>query len=101
LTSCRRASPWPPSTCGVNGGHANLWLQKAYNETGGDPKLDEDGSLGPKSIAALRLASESAILKAFIDLRDARFRALANKGLGKFLDGWLARDADLRKFLGV
>jgi len=88
----------------VNGGHANQWLQMAYNCVDGNkPFLKEDGVLGPISLAALNSCSPieiDSIVKQFLAERDARFEQLARtESMAKFLSGWEQRDADLRKYL--
>lgn len=85
----------------VNGGHANLWLQHAYNLSHANlPMLTEDGQLGLKSLAALAAADEGEIVKEFLRQRNTRFGALAQKpSRAKFLNGWLQRDEDLEKLL--
>jgi lysozyme family protein len=85
----------------VNGGHANEWLQEAYNEAHTNrPPLKVDGVLGPASLEALRSCDEKLIIKFFLAERDARFRLLGEKPrLQKYKEGWLDRDADLRTFL--
>ena len=88
----------------VNGGHANYWLQSAYNcvENSKD-FLREDGVLGPISIAALNACTPAeidSILAQFIGERDARFEQLARPpSMAKFLAGWKQRDAELKKYL--
>ncbi len=87
----------------VNGGHANLWLQHAYNvapSRGDAPLLVEDGVLGPVSLAALALVNQAEIVHFFLEQRDARFRSLAaSSARAKFLAGWLQRDRDLEALL--
>lgn len=87
----------------VNGGHAWLWLQHAYNVTHpGAVALTEDGNLGPVSLAALHGADGDSMVTEFLRERDARFAALAERpSRAKFLHGWLARDSDLRSYLLV
>ena len=85
----------------VNGGHANLWLQHAYNLTHPDSEpLAEDGNLGPRSLAALADSDQDAILAEFLRERDERFETLAQKpSRAKFLAGWEQRDTDLAALL--
>lgn len=87
----------------VNGGHANLWLQHAYNVTHPSaPQLVEDGQLGPKSLAALAASDQDAILRVFLQERDDRFKALASRpSQAKFLAGWMQRDKDLSAALAA
>jgi len=85
----------------VNGGHANLWLQHAINQTGYQPHLAEDGSLGPVSLAAAAVCDQAAVVSGFISERNARFVALANAHPNdqQFLKGWEQRDSDLAVYL--
>ena len=86
----------------VNGGHANVWLQHAYNETNApeDEALAEDGNLGPASIAALAACDQDAVLRVFLEQRQARFATLARKlNYAQFLDGWTNRNEDLAALL--
>lgn len=87
----------------VNGGYPIRWLQHAYNTTHQEVKLlVEDNQLGPITIATLGKANQDALLRIFLTERDERFRNLAvNPTRAKFLDGWLARDTDLERFLNV
>ena len=86
----------------VNGGHANVWLQHACNETNApdDEELTEDGNLGPASIAALAACDQDAVLRVFLEQRQARFATLARKlNYAQFLDGWTNRNEDLAALL--
>jgi lysozyme family protein len=88
----------------VNGGHADLWLQCAYNDTMPEGfHLIEDGVLGPVSVKALNACTPGqidAIAGQFIAERDVRFENLAaNPSMAKFLAGWEQRDADLKAYL--
>jgi lysozyme family protein len=88
----------------VNGGHANLWLQEAYNRhrPSGAQALVCDGNLGPasiKALGALDATAITAVVKDFIAERNARFAALAANGKSKFLSGWDQRDTDLTAYL--
>lgn len=86
----------------VNGGHANVWLQHAYNETN-DPsaaELSEDGNLGPESLRALANSDQDEVLRVFLEQRQARFNRLAQKpSQGGFLAGWTNRNEDLAALL--
>lgn len=87
----------------VNGGHATAWLQSALNKCSG-ANLTVDGDMGPATITAARNLNpdqERAVLVSFIRQRDARFQAIATGSRAKFLNGWLQRDRDLEKFLGM
>lgn len=85
----------------VNGGHANEWLQAAFNANRGDqPELAEDGNLGPVSLAALAGCDQDAVLNDFCNYREQRFRRLAERpSLAQFKAGWLQRSTDLRALL--
>jgi len=88
----------------VNGGHANLWLQSAYNRVENNrAPLEEDGVLGPVSLAAFNSCTPAEInsmIDQFIKERDARFEQLAQTpSRAKFLAGWEQRDADLRAYI--
>jgi lysozyme family protein len=59
-----------------------------------------DGFIGPKTIAAVTALSRIA-LERYIDLRDEHYRSLRLALRQKYLKGWLARTADLRKAIAV
>jgi lysozyme family protein len=84
----------------VNGGYAIKWLQAALNKVGG-AKLAVDGNMGPATIAAARTCDQDAVVRYFIQERNARFEAIATGGRKKFLPGWKDRDRDLENFLGL
>jgi lysozyme family protein len=89
----------------VNGGHAVAWLQAALNKVAGT-KLVVDGNMGPATMAAANSLNDqpstlNALLRYFIQERDARFESIAKGSRAKFLNGWESRDRDLEKFLGV
>jgi lysozyme family protein len=86
----------------VNGGFAVKWLQYALNIIGGIAglRLIVDGDLGAKTLVAAQACDQDAVLRYFINERDARFVALATRPSQKqFLAGWEQRDTDLRKYL--
>lgn len=89
----------------VNGGHANVWLQHAYNESidvkGNESlSLKEDGNLGPASLAALQACDQDAVLASFLAQRQARFNHLAQQpDYSSFLAGWTQRNEDLAALL--
>lgn len=62
-----------------------------------------DGDIGPQTIAAAKRLSSvqwEPMALAMIDARDDRFKRISeNVGHGKYLHGWLQRDADLREFI--
>jgi lysozyme family protein len=84
----------------VNGGFAVKWLQIALNKIS-KLNLVVDGDLGAKTISAAQACDQVAVLRYFINERDARFESLASNHPQdrQFLGGWEQRDADLRKFL--
>ena len=70
-------------------------LQEAVNDcnpTGGH-MLNEDGQLGPATVAAANTCDPVKLLAAFMDARQARYRALVdtNPADSSYLAGWLAR----------
>ena len=82
----------------VNGGFAIKWLQTALNNFGAS--LVVDGDLGSKTIAAANACDQDAVIRFFLNERDARFERLGKyPALEQFLAGWEQRDADLRKYL--
>jgi lysozyme family protein len=85
----------------VNGGHADLWLQQAYNANcDAGQRIAEDGDIGPKTIEALKSCDEEAVLKSFLGLRQDRYNRLAQRdSLAKFLAGWTKRNDDLGELL--
>ena len=90
----------------VNGGHATTWLQLAMNQAARvHPRLEMDGVMGPATISAaqnLNEDQERLVIAFFIRQRDLRFQILARSpARSKFLAGWLQRDRDLEKYLGV
>lgn len=86
----------------VNGGPVNQWIQHAYNVAHPQDALEEDGILGPYTLAALSTCDQDAVVDVFCTLREERFRRLAQKpSRAKFLKGWLQRSADLRTLLAA
>ncbi|MBA3898487.1 MAG: peptidoglycan-binding protein [Sphingomonadaceae bacterium] len=79
--------------CGV--GTAALMLQRALNDEGAEPPLQEDGFIGPKTIAAA--ARNRGALMHYLALRDSHYGDLVaeNIDLRKFMRGWLNRLGDL------
>lgn len=70
---------------------AFIILQNAANKLGAN--LVVDGSIGPKSVAAINTLNPDDILKHFRLLQAEYYRDLVakNKNLSRFLKGWLAR----------
>jgi lysozyme family protein len=89
----------------VNGGYPVQWLQSAINDhrPAGLTRLVVDGRLGPVTLSEARLCDESAILREFLEERDARFEKLAasNPNNRQFLAGWEQRDKDLAAYLSA
>lgn|GEM_PF-1663759 len=84
----------------VNGGYAVKWLQRALNGVCG-ARLDVDGVMGPATLAAASRCDQDAVVRYFIQERDARFESIATGPRAKFLAGWKARDRDLERFLSL
>lgn len=76
---------------GVNAGKARAvkWSQEIVGVT-------PDGSLGPKTLAAIRTFS-GPLAKALLDRTEIHYRSIAHGKLAKFLAGWLNRNNALRK----
>lgn len=72
-------------------GRANMILQRALG-------VDDDGVVGPLTLAAIQKADPKAITDAAIAQREAYYRSLTN--LAEFLPGWLNRTRDLKRFIG-
>jgi len=86
----------------VNGGFAVRWLQTALNKISHIyPPLSVDGDAGTKTIAAALACDQDAVVRYFLNERDARFVSLAanHPQDRQFLKGWEQRDTDLRKYL--
>jgi hypothetical protein len=81
-----------------SGGHAIKWLQEVL---GND--LAADGVLGPKTLMAVHESDPVNTAKEFLVKRDAYFIELADTVAhdAKFKQGWLNRDNNLRKYLGL
>ena len=84
--------------------HGRKWavklMQRGLNKFA-SPKLDVDGLLGPKTLAAIKEHDKSAVHDAIITARKDYYRAIvANNPTQKvFLKGWLNRAADLRRYV--
>ncbi len=84
---------WAVMDAAVNCGsrQAARWLQRAV-------VVDDDGIIGPKTLAAARTMDDAVLASRVLDQREAHYRALAKKGrFGKYLKGWLNRNNSLRK----
>lgn len=75
-------------------GRAGKWLQQAVSAT-------PDGVIGPKTIAAAKLASPTHLANDLIDRTEEHYRSIGRGKLAKFLKGWLNRNNSLRKWLNV
>jgi hypothetical protein len=63
--------------------------------------LEGDGQFGPATADALAKADPRIIAFGMVSMADAFYKSLAaNKGMGKFLTGWLNRNNALRSFIG-
>jgi lysozyme family protein len=58
-----------------------------------------DGDFGPITQAALKAAIPLKVAQGMIDAADMFYKELGAGNDGKFLQGWLHRNADLRKFV--
>jgi hypothetical protein len=79
-----------------SGGHPVQWLQQVLGVT-------VDGQLGPVTAAAAHAAPGKTVALAFLERRDVYFNELADT-VGhdaQFRKGWLNRDQNLRKYLGL
>lgn len=78
---------------GVNMGTAaaHRLLQKALNELGN--RLDLDGVLGPRTLAAVNLANPAALLCEYRALQAARYAKiiLRRPSMVKYVHGWMRR----------
>lgn len=80
----------------TTGGHPVIWLQEVIGVTA-------DGAMGPLTVAAVAQCDARKVAISFLTKRDAYFSALANSIAhdAKFREGWLNRDKNLRKYLGL
>ncbi|MFZ4594867.1 MAG: putative peptidoglycan-binding domain-containing protein [Verrucomicrobiaceae bacterium] len=83
----------------VNGGDGPTMLQHALNVLRPkDRQLVMDGVIGLCTHQAMLDEGKAGLLE-FLRQREERYRRLAQKrSLAKFLDGWLARNNDLKAF---
>jgi hypothetical protein len=79
-----------------SGGHPVQWLQQTLG-------IIVDGELGPITAAAANAADPKATATAFLLLRDEYFIHLADNVAhdAQFKTGWLNRNINLRKYLGL
>lgn len=80
----------------VNAGHSRAarWLQQASGIT-------VDGVIGPATMHAVEGHNAISLAKAMLDRTEEHYRTIAKGKLAKFLKGWLNRNNDLRKFVGL
>lgn len=62
--------------------------------------VNADGFIGPKTVAAVAALPRTA-LERYLDFRDDHYRSLRLSLRQRYLKGWLARTADLRKAIAV
>ena len=85
----------------VNGGNGPRMLQQALNTLfQKNWQLTEDGIIGMKTLQAMEDEGKAGLI-AFLHAREIRYRELAQEkpAMAKFLDGWLARNRDLKTFV--
>lgn len=77
------------------GGAASL-VQKTLDEMG--YKLDIDGKIGPKTLAALHDANPDKFVSTFLSVRERYYRRIVqnNPSQNRFLRGWLNRINSLK-----
>ena len=80
----------------VNAGHgrASRWLQQAVGATA-------DGVIGPKTLELVKLANVDELADKLLDRTEEHYRSIGKGSLAKFLKGWLNRNNDLRRFVGL
>lgn len=80
----------------VNAGHgrASRWLQEACGIT-------VDGVIGPATMHAVGGHDSNKLADALLKRTEQHYRSIAKGRLAKFLKGWLNRNNDLRRFLGL
>lgn len=80
----------------VNAGHgrASRWLQELVGAV-------PDGVIGQKTLAAVWQFNHAALAELLLTRTEQHYRSIAKGRLAKFLSGWLNRNNDLRKFIGV
>lgn len=82
--------------CAINQGPgtAKFLLQRAINKAWGDlHKIEVDGVIGPKTLAALSSIEDAAILKIYLDLRMERYLHLikTRPAMTKWQGSWFHR----------
>ena len=83
----------------LHGGNGPQMLQQALNVLlPEDRQLSVDSIIGVQTLQAMHDEGKAGLVE-FLHTRDNRYRELAQKPkLAKFLDGWLARNRDLKTF---
>ena len=81
---------------GVNAGkrRAAEWLQAAVGAV-------VDGNIGPNTIALANAMDAKVLATKLLDRTEQHYRSIAKGTLSKFLTGWLNRNNDLRKLIGI
>lgn len=100
-----RIDPQAPATALLSFGvlegivEASRNVQNALVDLGA--RLDEDGEVGPITVAAINRADPAALLRKIIDLQEAHFAAIVRKtpSQRKWLHGWDNRAEALLKLL--
>lgn len=83
----------------INGGDGPRMAQRALNKLGAGLRVD--GNIGLLTREAMVKYSTEGVEQFLLD-RDARYRNLARRpDRAKFLKGWLNRNNNLRRFLGL
>jgi len=75
-------------------GRAVKWLQEIVG-------VDADGALGPLTIAAANASDGDKTAQRLLDRRTEFYHSIAKGKMAKFLTGWLNRNNDLRRTLGL
>ena len=78
----------------VNAGHSRAakWLQAIVGTT-------QDGIIGNKTLEALSKFQPDLVATMLIQRTEQHYRSIAKGKLAKFLNGWMNRNDDLRKFI--
>lgn len=73
-------------------GRASKWLQA-------DVGVTVDGKIGDKTIAAVKAHNPNMLANQLLQQTEAHYRSIAKGKLAKFLNGWLNRNGDLKRFI--
>ena len=87
---------WDVFDFGVNAGlrRSAVALQRAINHCRGArgyPEIATDGQIGPRTISAAQGLPALRLLRVFRAVRTQHYMILADRGMEKFLEGWLDR----------